>query len=178
MVQDYEYNIIRKRKIMFREMRRKNQYIPEEECIEILKNASNGIMAVSGDNDYPYAVPLSYGYEDGKIFFHCAKTGHKIDAIKKNDKVSFTVVGQDKIVPELYTTYFKSVIVFGRAAIVEDMDEKIRLTKIIAQKYRPGFEKEMQKEIDAELAALCVVSIDIEHMTGKESKYLAQERNR
>lgn len=163
---------------MFREMRRKNQYIPETECIEILKNASNGIMSVSGDDDYPYGVPLSYGYEDDKIFFHCAKTGHKIDAIKKNDKVSFTVIGQDKIVPELYTTYFKSVIAFGRAKVIEDTDEKIRLTKLIAQKYRPGFEKEMQKEIDSELSALCVICIEIEHMTGKESKFLAMERNK
>ncbi len=167
-----------RKKTMFREMRRKNQYLPEEECVEILKNASNGIMAVSGDDDYPYAVPLSYGYEDGKIFFHGAKTGHKIDAIKKNDKVSFTVIGDDKVVPELYATNFRSVIVFGRAKIVEDMDEKIRLTKLIAQKYRPGFEAEMQKEIDSELQALCVICIEIEHMTGKESKYLAKERNK
>lgn len=163
---------------MFREMRRKNQYLPEEECIEILENASNGIMAVSGDGDYPYAVPLNYVYDDGKLIFHCAKTGHKIDAIKKNDKVSFTVIGDDKVVPELYATNFRSVIVFGRAKIVEDMDEKIRLTKLIAQKYRPGFEAEMQREIDSELQALCVICIEIEHMTGKESKFLAQERNK
>lgn len=161
---------------MFREMRRKNQHIPETECIEILKNASNGIMAVSGDDDYPYAIPLNYVYDNGRIVFHCAKTGHKIDAVSKNNKVCFTVIGDDEVVPELYATNFKSVVVFGRARIVEDIDEKIRLTKLIAQKYRPGFEKEMQKEIDSELSALCVICIEIEHMTGKESKFLAMER--
>lgn len=163
---------------MFREMRRKKQYIPNEECIEILKNASNGIMSVSGDDDYPYGVPLNYVYDEGKIIFHCAKTGHKIDAIKNNDKVCFTVIGADKVVPELYATNFKSVVAFGRAKIVEDTDEKIRLTKLLAQKYRPGFEKEMQKEIDFELSALCAICIEIEHMTGKESKFLAMERNK
>ena len=82
---------------MFREMRRKRQALSKEECEEILLRATSGVLAVSGDDGYPYAVPLSYVYEEGKLFFHCAKAGHKLDAIFRNEKASFGVVGQDKV---------------------------------------------------------------------------------
>ena len=163
---------------MFREMRRTKQYLPEEECIDILKNGTSGVLAVSGDDDYSYAVPLSYAYNDGKLYFHCALVGHKIDAIKKNNKVSFCVIGQDKIIPEEFTTYFNSVIAFGRARMVEDNDEKIAILKILSDKYSPGLEKEADEEIAALLDKTGVLEITIEHMTGKEGKYLAEQRRK
>ena len=85
---------------MFREMRRKKQLLSEEACIAVLDRGTSGVLAVSGDDGYPYTVPLSYVYCDGKIYFHSAKSGHKIDAIKNSSKVSFCVIDQDKIVPE------------------------------------------------------------------------------
>ena len=100
---------------MFREMRRKKQVLSKEECELVLERGTSGVLAVLGEGGYPYAVPLSYVYADGKIVFHCAKQGHKLDAIAKNDKVSFCVVDLDDIQPERYTTYFRSVIAFGRA---------------------------------------------------------------
>ena len=106
---------------MFREMRRKKQALPPEECAEILRRGTSGVLAVLGDGGYPYAVPLSYVYDGEKIFFHCAKSGHKLDAIRQNSKVSFCVIDQDQIVPEEYTTYFRSVIVFGTARILNEM---------------------------------------------------------
>ena len=108
---------------MFREMRRNKQQLSCEECEEILRKSTAGVLAVSGDDGYPYAVPLSYVYCDNKIYFHSAKSGHKIDGIKNNSKVSFCVIAKDEIIPEKFTTYFRSVIVFGKARILESMDE-------------------------------------------------------
>lgn len=86
---------------MFREMRRKKQLLPEEEAIAILKEGTFGVLALSGDDGYPYAVPISYVYEGGKLWFHCAKSGHKLDAIRREPKASFCVTAQDKVVPEI-----------------------------------------------------------------------------
>ena len=105
---------------MFRQMRRKRQMLSKEECEYVLCRGTSGVLAVSGDDGYPYAVPLSYLYEDGKIFFHSAGSGHNLDAIAGNDRVSFCVIDQDRIVPEEYTTYFRSVIAFGRIHIIEN----------------------------------------------------------
>lgn len=161
---------------MFREMRRKLQTLSEEECLEIINQATSGTLAVLGDDDYPYAVPLSYAYEDGCIYTHCARTGHKNDAIAGHDKVCFSIIGQDKVVPELYTTYFRSVCLFGRASFLEDPDEILRATRLIGQRYRPGHEEEMEEEIDRLKNALAVMCIRVEHMSGKQSKYLLPER--
>ena len=98
---------------MFREMRRKKQQMSGDACDELLFRGTSGVLALSGDDGYPYAVPISYVYDGEKIYFHCAKSGHKLDAIKRNPKASFCVIGQDQIVPEEYTTYFRSVIAFG-----------------------------------------------------------------
>ena len=108
---------------MFREMRRKKQQLAPERVEEILSRRTAGTLAVLGDNGYPYAVPLSYVYHNGRIYFHCARAGHKLDAIRGCDKVSFCVIDQDEIVPAEFTTYFRSVIVFGRAREVSDPAE-------------------------------------------------------
>lgn len=97
---------------MFPEMRRKKQQLTQEESIEILLKGSSGVLALLGCEDYPYAVPLSYVYEDHKIYFHGAKEGHKLDAIKKHNKASFCVIRQDQVSPEKFTTLYKSVIAF------------------------------------------------------------------
>ena len=153
---------------MFREMRRKRQQLTEAECIEILMKNTSGVLAVLGDNGYPYAVPLSYVYDDGSLYFHCAKSGHKLDGIKNCDKVSFCVTDQDLVVPEKYTTYFRSVIVFGRASVVEQEDEIRSAIEKIAIKYNPNDSKDNRDSvIEKEYNAMCMVKIQIEHMTGK-----------
>lgn len=155
---------------MFREMRRKRQQLTETECIEILKRNTSGVLAVSGDSGYPYAVPLSYVYDGRTLYFHCAKSGHKLDAIKDCDKVSFCVVDQDLVVPQKYTTYFRSVIVFGRASIVDQEDEIRSAIEKLAIKYYPDDSKDNRDSfIEKEYEALCMVKIQIEHMTGKEA---------
>ena len=104
---------------MFREMRRKRQMLGKEECEEILNRGTSGVLALLGDDAYPYAVPISYVYEDGKLYFHSARSGHKLDAVREYPKASFCVIDQDQIVPEEYTTYFRSVIAFGSIRILE-----------------------------------------------------------
>ncbi len=82
---------------MFREMRRKKQILSNKEIIELLEKGTSGVLALLGDNEYPYAVPISYVYDNSKIYFHGAKVGHKIDAIRKCSKASFCVIAQDEI---------------------------------------------------------------------------------
>ena len=154
---------------MFREMRRKKQALSTEESLAILNRGISGVLAVTGDQGYPYAVPLSYVYDNNKIFFHCALSGHKLDAIAANNKVSFCVVGQDRVMPQEYTTYFRSVIKFGRARILEDPIEKRTALEKLAAKYSPEQETGRLREIDRLFERTCMVEIVIEHITGKEA---------
>lgn len=107
----------------FRAMRRKRQQLSEAETISILEQSTSGTLALMGDGGYPYAVPISYVYADGRLYFHSALTGHKVDAIRACEKASFCVVGQDSVQPKQYTTFFRSVIAFGRLHIIEDEKE-------------------------------------------------------
>ncbi len=152
---------------MFREMRRKKQLLSAAETIEILQTCTSGVLAVSGDNDYPYAVPLSYVYKEGKLFFHLAKEGHKLDGIAKNDRVSFCVIQADQVIPKSLTTHFRSAIVFGRARILTDDSEKKFALQCLVEKYSPDYVPEGQSEIERSLSRVCVAELKIEHMTGK-----------
>ena len=134
-----------------------------------MDRCKNGVLACIGDNDYPYAVPLSYVYLNEKIYFHSAKAGHKIDAIVKNPKVSFAVIDEDTIVSSEYTSYFRSVIAFGRARIVEG-DEWFEAFSALVEKYSGDQPDEAkQKEIN-KCTQSYIISIDVEHITGKEAK--------
>lgn len=160
---------------MFREMRRKRQALSLEENIQILNHGTSGVLAVSGDDDYPYAVPLSYVYHDNKIFFHCAKTGHKLDSILRNKKVSFCVIDQDEIIQDKYTSYFCSVIAFGKARILEDDSEKRKAIEILTARYSPDMEKSHQMQaIDKEYNILCMIELTIDHMSGKKAMELVK----
>ena len=163
---------------MFREMRRKRQQLTEAECVEILTRNTSGVLAVLGDDEYPYAVPISYVYEEKALYFHCARSGHKIDAIKSSNKVSFCVIDQDDVVPQQYTTHFRSVIIFGRASIVDDDDEMRTAIEKLANKYNPT-DSEANRDIviKKEYALLRIVRIDIDHLTGKEAIELVKSKN-
>ncbi|MEG2072311.1 MAG: pyridoxamine 5'-phosphate oxidase family protein, partial [Oscillospiraceae bacterium] len=122
---------------MFKEMRRMKQEMSKEDTQRVLERCSAGVLAVSDENGYPYALPMSYAYCEGKIYFHGAKQGHKIDAIMKNDKVSFCVIDKDEVVPEKFTTIYRSVIAFGRARILENDAERRSALEKITEKYSP-----------------------------------------
>ena len=155
---------------MFREMRRKKQILTEEKAKEVLNRGTSGVLALLGNDDYPYAVPVSYVYCGSKIYFHGAKSGHKIDAIKKCDKASFCVIDKDDVIPEEYTTYFRSVIAFGKIRIMEDELEMRKAIELLAEKYCPGSSKEERSiAIDREWKPLCMIEFSIEHLSGKEA---------
>ncbi len=152
---------------MFRGMRRKKQLLSQAETIDILKSCTSGVLAVTGDDGYPYAVPLSYVYTDGRLFFHLAREGHKVDALAKNDKVSFCVIEKDEVIQETVTTHFRSAIVFGRARFVVEDDVKRYALECLVEKYSPDFQEVGQQEITRSWKTVCVLEVIIEHMTGK-----------
>ena len=160
---------------MFREMRRKKQQLSADRVEEILARRTCGTLAVLGDEGYPYAVPLSYVYHNGRIYFHCAKAGHKLDAVRACDKASFCVIDQDEVVPAEFTTYFRSVIVFGRAREVSDPEELMDAMKALSAKYSPKeSEDSFRIEMKVSKANLGVLALDSEHKTGKEAKELVK----
>ncbi len=161
----------------FREMRRKRQQLPEEENIEILKKATAGTLALLGDEDYPYAVPISYVYHEGKLYFHSALAGHKVDAIRSCDKASFCVIEQDDVQPKKYTTFFRSVIAFGRIHIIEDEQDKLEAARLLGNRYNPNDDKSLKKELEGGFTRMLMIQFDIEHLTGKEAIELIRQRN-
>lgn len=153
----------------FRKMRRIRQQLPESAVLAILAQSTSGTLALLGDNGYPYAVPLSYVYTDGKIYFHSALSGHKVDAIRENDKASFCIVSQDDVHPSSYTTYFRSVIAFGRVHIVDEESERVEAARALGNRYNPGDDAALQAELSKGLSRMLVIRFDIEHIAGKEA---------
>ena len=159
----------------FRPMRRKRQELAQEESITILQKATSGTLALLGDNGYPYAVPISYVYHEGKLYFHSAVEGHKVDAIRQCDKASFCVIEQDEVHPEKYTTFFRSVIAFGKIHIIEDETEKLQMARMLGNRHNPDQDEALQKELENGLARMLMIRFDIEHLTGKEAKELMNQ---
>ncbi|MCI8441602.1 MAG: 5-nitroimidazole antibiotic resistance protein [Provencibacterium sp.] len=161
---------------MFREMRRKNQQLSQQENRAVLQRGTSGVLALLGDGGYPYAVPLSYACEEGKIYFHWALSGHKLDAVLKENRASFCVIDKDEVVPEKFTTYFRSVIAFGRIHILEQEAEKRRALEMLAEKYSPEVpEAEREKEISRFWDSVCIAQLSIEHLSGKQGRELCAQ---
>lgn len=158
-------------------MRRKKQKLQNEVCETILQKATSGVLAVLDDAGYPYAVPLSFVYDMGKLYFHSAKEGHKIDAIVHHDLASFAVIDQDEIHPEAYTTYFRSVIAFGTVSLVEDAEEYHNAIVLLARKYHPNDSLEHLEEVIAkEKARMTIIKLEVTEMSGKEAIELIKQR--
>ena len=153
---------------MFREMYRSKQAISREECIQILKTETRGVLSVIGDDGYPYGSPINHFYheEDGRIYFHGQTFGHKIDAIKADPKVSLCVVEQGTKRADHWSYDVKSVIVFGKAEIDEDFDHAMQICKLLCDKF-PSSEDEDAEEFRLYADKTLVFSMSIEHMTGK-----------
>lgn len=157
-------------------MRRFKQQLSSEETERILRNGKYCVMAVSGDNDYPYAVPVNYVYDGAAIYIHSAAQGHKIDVLRRNPQCSLCIVDKDDVIPEEFTSYFRSVIVFGKANFIESMEDKVMALRLLGDKYSPGIDPEA--EIARFIKTVCVVRIDIDSVTGKEAIELTRERNK
>lgn len=154
----------------FRFMRRTRQELSREETESILQNGTTGVLAVHGDDGYPYAVPVNYVYKDGKIYFHGAKAGHKFDAMARNEKVSFCVIARDQVVPDEFADYYKSAIAFGRVRLLAG-DEALRAVYDLGYKYNPAPAK-VQAEVAKDAAHAACFEIAIDHLTGKQAKGL------
>ena len=153
---------------MFRDIVRFKQAIGREECISILKAEKRGVLSVNGDDGYPYCLPINHFYndEDGHIYFHSGPTGHKLDAIRKDDRVCFCCYDQGFVKPGDWALNIKSVVVFGRARIVEDHDRAIDISRRLSYKFTND-EKYIEYEVVKSGARVLVFELIPEHMTGK-----------
>jgi len=154
---------------MFRPIRKKKNEISIDAAKELLRTSRRGVLAVNGDDGYPYGIPINYLYDEAneKIIFHGAKAGHKVDALQKNDKICFTVFGNERIKEEAWAPFLQSVVVFGRCHLVKNPEDTIALVKKFAAKYYPDMD--MVNEEAAQFGrAVQMFEIQIEHLSGKE----------
>ena len=154
---------------MFRPIRRKKNEISADETKKLLTQARRGVLAVNGDAGYPYAIPVNYYYdgEKQKIYFHGSRVGHKVDSLKKSDKVCFTVFGPETIKAEEWAPFVQSVVVFGRCRLLGELSDTETLLKKFAMKYYPN-EELVNEEIAISGKAVQMYEIEIEHFSGKE----------
>ena len=154
---------------MFRSIRKKKNEISIEKAKRLLHNARRGVLAVNGDNHYPYAIPVNYLYdeENQKIYFHGSRAGHKVDAIKNCDKVCVTVFGNETVKKESWAPFLQSVVIFGRCHLVKDQATAIALLKRFAMKFYPD-ENMVDEEIVISGKTVQMYEIEIEHLSGKE----------
>ncbi len=155
---------------MFREMRLAAQQLTQEEAIKILQEASHGTLAINGDGQYPYSVPISFVYSDNKIYFHGAAAGQKYDLMMKDPHVCLSAITMDDVQPEGFTTYYRSTVVYGDIRLVEDMEEFKEAMMLTVDKYCEGRREGGMKFMNAEMGNFCVYCLDIKHMTGKRSE--------
>lgn len=154
---------------MFRPIRKKKNEIDVNAAQALLQNSRRGVLAVNGDDGYPYAIPINYFYdtENQKIYFHGARAGHKVDALKACDKICFTVYGNEQIKEEAWAPFMQSVVVFGRCHLLEAGPKATALLKRFAMKYYPN-EQLADEEIEHAGKAVQMFEIEIEHLSGKE----------
>lgn len=159
---------------MFRSMRRALQALPFDEIEQILKESSYCTLAINGDDGYPFSVPVNYVYHDNCLYFHGSIIGYKADCLKKNPKVSFSIVYKDTVDPINRSTRYQSVIGFGQARLLEG-EEKIQEALTFGYRFCKGYEEGVREEV-YDTVPYNVYEIRIEHITGKESRALHNER--
>lgn len=151
---------------MFKNMRRSDRELSQEEALVILEKCSFGVLSVLGDNEYAYGVPLNYVFFNNNVYIHCAKQGFKLDSLRKNPKVCFTVVGATETLADKFSTNYESAIVFGTAIeIIES--EKIEALKAFIYKFSPDFKEEGMQYIEKASSATTVIKIEAQKITGK-----------
>lgn len=140
-----------------------------EEIKKLLKYNKRAVFSVNGDDGYPYAIPINFFYDEkeNRIYFHSAKKGHKIDAIKNNDKVCFTTWNEGEYVEGDWAPYVSSCVAFGRAKLINDAEMTEQIIRTFALKYYPTKE-EVEEEIKRDIQGVQLVAIDIEYLTGKK----------
>jgi nitroimidazol reductase NimA-like FMN-containing flavoprotein (pyridoxamine 5'-phosphate oxidase superfamily) len=151
---------------MFRELTRKKQALSHEKCIEILQNEPRGVLSVLGDDGYPYGMPMNFLYDNGKIYFHSGKKGHKVDAISRDERVSFCVFDGGYRKDGEWALNISSVIVFGRMKVVDDFDKTVDICRKLSLKFTDDMDY-IEKEIASFAKATLCYELTPEHITGK-----------
>lgn len=154
---------------MNREMYKKERQMSSEATAAIFSKGNHGTLAVNGDDGYPYAVPVNYVYDGGKIYIHSAKYGYKIDAVKRDDKVCFSAILNSKVQQDKFTAAFQSVIAFGKISFVEDEAVKKRILEQFIYKMSPEFVEGGMKFVNAAFGKTALLCIDVEEIKGKEN---------
>lgn len=149
-----------------KEMRRKDRKIDQAEATNLLTTCEYGILSTSDENNQPYGIPVNYVYQNDSIYFHCAKSGHKLDNIKDNPTVSFCVVGKTKVLSSEFATEYESAVAFGIASEIHGTERNDALVAIL-EKYSPEYITQGMRYIEKNDNATTVIKIDINHMTGK-----------
>ena len=153
---------------MFRELIRKNKKLSMEECVHVLKTEKRGVLSVNGDDGYPYGMPMNHWYnaEDGKIYFHCGNIGHRLDALKKDNRVSFCTYDAGYREPGQWALNVKSVIVFGKVEIVDDLNRIVDITTKLSHKFTQD-EAYIKDEIQRHAHRTVLLELTPEHICGK-----------
>lgn len=153
---------------MFRELERKNKKLPDSKFIEILKNEKRGVLSVIGDGGYPYGMPMNHFYNqnDGCIYFHCGKSGHRIDSLKKNNKASFCVYDSGYCNEGEWALNIKCVIVFGNVDIIDDENIIKDICRKLSEKFTDDNDY-INKEISAFASKTLLLRMNPEHICGK-----------
>lgn len=153
---------------MFRELIRKNKKLTMEECVSLLSSEKRGVLSVNGDNGYPYGMPMNHFYNeaDGKVYFHCGNIGHRLDSLKKDDKVSFCIYDSGYRKEGQWALNIKSVIVFGRMKIVDDLDRIVDITTKLSHKFTQD-EEYIREEIKNHAHRTLLLELAPEHICGK-----------
>lgn len=155
---------------MFKQLRRKEKLMREDDSAEILKRGVYGTLASIGVNGYPYSIPLNYAYENGVLYFHSAPEGNKVNNINFNNKVSFSVVDYVKVLPEKFDTEYDSVVIYGKAYQLTDEKEKHHALMLLIKKYSGNYMKEGTEYVLRAANSASVFKIDIEFLTGKRGR--------
>lgn len=156
---------------MFRELTRTKQRLSPEDCLALLRSQTRGVLSVNGDDGYPYGMPMNHFYsdEDGCIYFHCGKVGHRLEALRRSDKVSFCVCEPGEPLDGDWALTVRSVIVFGRIEILDDPDEIVRITTMLCHKFTRD-ETYIRREIEAYVDATLLLKLTPAHICGKRIK--------
>ena len=152
---------------MFREIRRKDRILDNELAIRLLEEAEYCFLAMSGINGYGYGIPINYVKEGDSIYFHCAPEGYKLECLRENPKVSFTVVGATQIVPGKFTTGYESTIAFGEMHLDLPEEERRYALRLLVNKYSSAFKEIGEKYIEKSFYRTNILRLDISHISGK-----------
>lgn len=152
---------------MFKDMRRSDKAMSREDTLALLIRGEEGVLGTISDNGYPYTTVVNYVFYDNKIYFHCARSGHKLDNIKTNNKVSFTVYDNVEIIGEELNTLYESLVIFGKAEVV---DTTYEILTALANKYGSLEKQKLDEMIKKDFAYTAIVEITLEHITGKRGK--------